>query len=96
MHNDELVDFITSKRRKSFCRYSGSYYIAHIKRIADYVINRPMCFFNKHKVYDGIFHTRLVEDLFDETETYEDGYKCYHCRYCDKPLDQELHDEKIK
>ena len=89
MDSNELCDYIFSVRRKKFYQYSPSYYWAHIKRLIDYIVNRPLCFFGWHRAYDGLFHTRI--DRFGD----KDGYKCYHCRYCNKPADQKLCDEQV-
>jgi hypothetical protein len=97
MKTDELVDYLTSSQKKHFWEYSLSYYWAHIARVAKYILGRSRCFFGDHRIYDGIFHTRIITITRggDYIRTIEDVYKCYHCRYCNKPADQELHDERI-
>ena len=96
MKDDELIGYIMSSQRKPFWEYSISYYWAHFSRILKSVFWRFFCFFGYHRIYDGIFHIHLVTSTwFNSTETYKDIYKCYHCRYCDKPKDKELHNERI-
>lgn len=56
-----------------------------IKDLIEKIIHLPFCLLGKHFVYDGIFHTRY------DCDGNSDGFKCYHCRYCDKPKDPKIH-----
>ena len=92
MKNLELVDYVFSHRCKKWYQYGLDYYCAHIKRIFYYFINQPLCFLGIHHIYDGLFHTCITESIwYGETEQYKDTFKCYHCRYCNKPADEKIH-----
>lgn len=97
MNTEELIDYLTSTQHKRFYEYSVSYYWAHITRITQHFFWRIFCFLGYHKTYFGVFHTHEVcYGWGDDSWIEKDGYKCYHCLYCDKPLDQKLHNERIE
>jgi len=80
---DELTDYVFAMKRKAWHRYSLEYWWWHIRRILDFIMNRPLCFLGKHKIYDGIFHAVVLP-------CGEKGsFKCYHCRFCGKPSNEE-------
>lgn len=87
---EELVDYVFATKRKAWHRYSLKYWWWHVQEIANFIINRPLCFFGKHRVYDGIFHTEVLSC------GEESGFKCYHCRFCDKPSDEEWCRRKVE
>lgn len=98
MKTNELVDYLTAIQRKPFWKYNLSYYLTRIKSFFfEYIIHRPFCVFGYHKKFNGIHHTHLVKNILggEINNVYEDGYKCYHCHYCDEPIDQELHNKCI-
>ena len=84
-----LTNYIFGTKHKLDFRYRCTIMWWNIKQVLEYIINRPLCVLGIHRKHDGMFHTRI--DRFGE----RDGFKCYHCRYCDKPSNKELHKQQV-
>lgn len=85
----DLIDYIGLGERKPWYQHGRMFYWWEFCWLVEFIVNRPLCFFGIHRAYDGLFHTCL------DSDGDRDGFKCYHCRYCNKPADQEWHDQKI-
>jgi len=84
---NELMDYLF--RETAWYHSSPKYWWWSIKQMFLISINRPLCWFGKHRIYDGIFHTIALDS------GKLDVFECYHCRYCKKPMNEEKCQRKL-